>query len=422
MNIRFYVCMTVCMLVGSSFCWADGQYVDLNISYRDSTPMPAKMNAGCFYIPIRINGSQQSYLFLIDTGANVSVIDSELATKLNVAGIDKFSVGGVGGGDTKAAMTDSMTLETGDATFSNARMAVISNPFHDSGIEHPVSGILGFDMLKHTVLKLDYANKAVTIFDPLRFTDTQQIQIPLGYYPHPQIEVTFAKDGISYTTPVAVDSGASGGLALPRDFIAQNSTFKLENTHTLKFIGLGGEDSEQAGTVPELHLGDQVLKDQAVELMDQYGGSYGLLGAEVLSQYDVTFDTTDNLLLLRPNGHAPMILSDSASRSVAAISTAPSTFPDASAPPQPTTAEGAGFQVNQANGSYIVTAVSVRHSGIHVGDLIMQIDGTRTAGLDMAHMTKLLQNPIRWICIDRGGSDMQVRMSAAPAQDATAPQ
>lgn len=118
------------------------------------------------FIPVVVNGREQ--LWVIDTGAGMSVLDMAFAEEmgLELEG-DMKGVGAAGTVDVSFANLPPYELE--GIRFKGQAVAVIdmSELLRRIGIE--TVGILGFDFLSRFVTKVDYANELVSFYDPESF-------------------------------------------------------------------------------------------------------------------------------------------------------------------------------------------------------------------------------------------------------------
>jgi hypothetical protein len=115
------------------------------------------------FIPVIVNGREQ--LWVIDTGAGMSVIDKAFADEM---GLElEGDMKGVGaGGTVDVSFANLPPFELEGIKFEEQAVAVIdmSELLRRIGID--VVGILGFDFLSRFVTKVDYAGELVSFYDP----------------------------------------------------------------------------------------------------------------------------------------------------------------------------------------------------------------------------------------------------------------
>ena len=104
--------------------------------------------------PVKIDGSGP-YPFVVDTGANQSVVSAEIAARLNLKQGDPQPLNGVAGVQTTPTVTAS--LQFGGRSAHDVTLSVLP----EASIGGP--GMLGLDQLDGARLTLDFASEQVTI-------------------------------------------------------------------------------------------------------------------------------------------------------------------------------------------------------------------------------------------------------------------
>jgi hypothetical protein len=118
------------------------------------------------FIPVMVEGEE--HLWVLDTGAGMSVIDRAFAEDLDLE--LEGNLKGVGaGGTVDASFATLPPYEVGGISFGEQTVAVIemSELIRRLGID--IAGILGFDFLSRFVTKVDYARELVSFYDPEAF-------------------------------------------------------------------------------------------------------------------------------------------------------------------------------------------------------------------------------------------------------------
>jgi hypothetical protein len=111
-------------------------------------------------MPVEVNG-QHLGNFLIDTGAVTTVVSHGMAKNLGItedsAGARlQVPMGGIGGRDGSVLMVPNVTLKT--PTASEHLDAVVSINMRELSkmVQTEISGVVGYDFLRHYKLTLDY--------------------------------------------------------------------------------------------------------------------------------------------------------------------------------------------------------------------------------------------------------------------------
>lgn len=126
------------------------------------TPISFEYHQSLIFVKAKINGSRTNYLFLLNTGANRTVIDKSVANLLKLpVKKDKDSVIGTGGKEA-VGMCRLRSIQVGDVSEKNMVVTcrVLKNVMMVNG--RKVDGILGTDFLKGYSLTIDYSKQKLT--------------------------------------------------------------------------------------------------------------------------------------------------------------------------------------------------------------------------------------------------------------------
>ncbi|WP_293301265.1 retropepsin-like aspartic protease [Pedobacter sp. UBA4863] len=113
------------------------------------------------FLKVKINTSK-SLLFLFDTGANVSAIDTKIADSLSLLTLKKDYVEG-SAGKIFVPYVEIQSVSTGGYTVNDL---IFTKYDLSSSLAPPgqkVDGILGMDFLKHFVVVIDFRNRLMTL-------------------------------------------------------------------------------------------------------------------------------------------------------------------------------------------------------------------------------------------------------------------
>jgi hypothetical protein len=120
------------------------------------------------FLPVRLTGADGELLFLVDSGASMTVIDSSLAADMRLPVGGKMPGAGAGG------MADfSLTHVPGFSIAGIKFSGQTAITFPVAGLmrtfeETEIGGILGYDFLSRFVTTIDYERERITFFDPDR--------------------------------------------------------------------------------------------------------------------------------------------------------------------------------------------------------------------------------------------------------------
>ncbi len=271
------------------------------ISALAQESIPIKIAGGAVLVPVKI--SDRTFNFLLDTGSSRSVIDPVTAANLGLVseGTQRIQKNFR---DLVVDITQVNTLTIGKQAFNHAPLDELTLAPVSKALGSPVDGVLGSDILQQLTFKLSYSKKTMLI-GPLLKLGTLGKPIPLRRSENQFfVSVTL----IRVPTQLVLDTGTNSTN------LSWKTWEKLARAWTPKQIVEGiaraGNPTSQAILVclPSLRIGNNVLPDQAVRAQQQSdAGAFsseefgGILGSDILQQFEITFDLKNNTIFLRPD-------------------------------------------------------------------------------------------------------------------------
>lgn len=285
---------------------------------KKSVTFNFKSSNNLIIIPVTINNSD-TLNFILDTGVRYPIItELPFVNKLNLNFLQPINVRGLGEGEQLTAYrsgNNTITLE-GLAAYDQEIHMVINENFqisHILGI--PVHGLIGFNLFKDYVVKIDYEEHKITLIKPEYFTYKERerdIVLPLSFEQNKPFVKTSIVTDKNEDVPVKllVDTGASDAIWLSTN---SDNRISLPENHIETFLGRGlsGDLYGKKGRIGAIWVGPLVLYEPIVafpdnELVDELIGKNdrnGTLGAEILRRFYVTMDYPGKRIILRPNSN-----------------------------------------------------------------------------------------------------------------------
>lgn len=283
---------------------------------KKSITIKFKTSSNLIIIPVAINNSD-TLNFILDTGVRYPIItELPFVNKLNLNFLQPINVKGLGEGEQLTAYksgNNTIKIE-GMVAFDQEIHMVINEDFQISNILGiPVHGLIGFNLFKDYVVKIDYAEHKITLTKPEFFAYKERdrdIVLPLTFEQNkPFVTTSIVTDkNEEVKVKLLVDTGASDALWLSTN---SDSRITLPENHIETFLGRGlnGDLYGKKGRIGAIWVGPLVLYEPIVafpenDLVDQLIGSNdrnGTLGAEILRRFYVTMDYPNKRLILRPN-------------------------------------------------------------------------------------------------------------------------
>jgi predicted aspartyl protease len=285
---------------------------------KKSITIKFKTSSNLIIIPVAINTSD-TLNFILDTGVRYPIItELPFVNKLNLNYLQPIKMQGLGEGEQLTAYksgNNTINID-GMVAFNQEIHMIISESFQISQILGiPVHGLIGFNLFKDYVVKIDYAEHTITLIKPEYFDYKEKqkdIVLPLTFEQNkPFVTTNIVTDrNVDVPVKLLVDTGASDALWLSTN---SDSRISLPENHIETFLGRGlsGDLYGKKGRIGAIWVGPLVLYEPIVafpenDLVDQLIGKNdrnGTLGAEILRRFYVTMDYPNKRLILRPNAN-----------------------------------------------------------------------------------------------------------------------
>ncbi len=352
------------------------------------TSFPFQLRNNHIYADVTVNG-RGPMLFIFDTGGH-DILERATASALGVK--VEGSMPGVGVGDKAQdfGLVKVDTLKVGDATFTNQVFGALDFIPHEvEGV--PMQGMVGFEVFKRFVTRIDYGRHVITLIEPKSF-DPADAGTPVKFDfsgELPQVAGTF--EGIP--AKFNIDTGARDELTLTSPFVQANG-LRAKHPVGVEAVdgwGVGGPARAYVARGAELTLGAVKVPSVVTAMSTQTKGAFaaasysGNIGGGILKRFVVTFDYSHQVMYLKP---LPPPVADVGGfdRAGMWINGAPD-----------------GFQVMD------VTASGAAHAaGLRPGDVITAVDGKPAAAIPIYDIRARLRNdaPGTFVAFEvRRGSD-----------------
>jgi predicted aspartyl protease len=336
------------------------------------------------YMPVKVKNGGPERLFLLDSGAGMTMIDEDLAQTMGLE-VDGQIPGAGTGGMADFSMTRLPGFSTGGIEFEE--QTAIIYPISSltgaySGIE--TGGILGYDFLSRFVTRIDYENRLITFFRPgsqPSIEEADTIQAPLL---HKIFSAVAVLDG-KYEGTFLIDTGANSSV-LQKPFVDANGLLDGRKTVEIVVAGAGGEDRAAVARFMSIQIGEMELLGPVFTVplggkgIGAFEGISGVIGNDILERFAVWLDYGNQLAVLQPN--------DSSSDPF---------WPDRS-----------GMQISADDEGALIVRLVIPDSpaakvGVHPGDILETVGGTPATGDDIERILSLFKG--------EGGNTVEVEFS-----------
>lgn len=338
-----------------------------------TTPLSFELFLGTrIVIPAEVNGAETPVM--LDSGAEVSVLDKAYAEKLGIKPTGVVSAVGTGGRDV-AELASGVTLKLGEVELKDLTVAIMDLSPIAAGVGRPLPAILGKEVLNVLTVQLDFAGKTITFHDPAAY------QAPAG-----AVAVPVSNVGGLHAIPVSIEGEAPVlmhfDLGNGQPMLVYPNYWKphamLAGRPVSKSLsgGVGGARARTVATVKSVSLGGVEVRDIPAVFGDEdnsvfnVGHTSGNVGMPLLSRFGLTTDYARGRLLLTPR-------------------------PDAVA--APFVKDRAGALARPAEGGLSIALVApgspAQAAGLKAGQVITALNGRPASELGVAGYTPLRTGP-----------------------------
>ncbi len=258
--------------------------------------------------------------FIVDTGAEHSILTKrEIADLLQVNYSRRFPIMGA---DMKtelyAYLAPGIRLKINNLYFNNFTLLVLDEDYFrfDEFTGVDIHGIIGADLLRRFVVKINYDKKVITFMDPAHFKDPggKFTELPVQFKrnkPYVFSNILFPNQQ-SLRVKLLLDTGAGVSLMLHSDTHPQ-ITVPANVVKSNLGTGLGGVIEGVVGRIPALELYPGMTLEGVVtnyqdirHVVDtsHLNGRNGILGSRILSRYNLVIHYFKNKVYIQPNRHS----------------------------------------------------------------------------------------------------------------------
>ncbi len=285
--------------------------ITTNVSFpadTDSLVTELEYYRGHLYFRMSINGSD-SRLFLLDSGAGGIVVDAFHAESLGIEPVGSQSgLGVAGSADFSFGIVKEMNVA--GMILKNQFVSVLDLGLGMRNTFRGIVGIIGYELLSHAIVSVDYQRQLMTIFPPDADLVTGAASInavvPMRYYATLPTVVA----GVNGKTgDFLIDIGSRYGPVLHEYFVKTNSFEDLperSDPNDNGYIGgVGGSLPTRTITLANFDIDALKFKDQpAWAILGSAGASAstalaGNIGNGFLDQFRVTFDYPHMRIILQ---------------------------------------------------------------------------------------------------------------------------
>lgn len=338
-------------------------------------------------VKVTVNNSRP-LSFVLDTGASVAMIRTDVARELGLPLYGSARIGGAGPGTQEGSLVKGATWSlVGFDGFSQPLALALPFPELPAAMGRDTHGIIGGEFIKQFVLELDYQSRIIRLHNRQTFAYAgpgETIPIEFNRDGHPVLEAAVTTmDGRSIVRRFHLDIGSGRALVLHSPFVAEQNLLGPHST-TIPAIGMrgaGGRTSGRIGRVAALRIGSHTIDRPITVFSQDKAGAFanaslaGNIGAEIVSRFRTFFDYGRRRIILEPSS----IFGEPFERAFSGLSLR---------------AEGADYRTFRVREVLEQSAAS--EAGIREGDVITAINGTPASELTLSTINEMLEKPVAY--------------------------
>ena len=335
--------------------------------------VPFRLLNNHIYVQARMNGRPLQVLF--DTGG-ANILTPSAVERLGLKSKGSLQVHGSGEGSESAAVAKVDEVALGDVTLRGQFFLVLplAGLAQVEGVD--VDGIVGFEVLKRLITRVEYAKGELTFFLPDAFREPAGAAVVPFTFEGETPQVEGAIDGIKGL--FTIDTGSRTSLTLNSPFTAEHALKEryAPKVEAVSGWGVGGGVRSLMTRAKLLELGGVQVPEPVTDLALVRKGALanrylaGNVGGGVLRRFDITFDYGRQRLYFQPNANYS----------------------------RPDAYDRAGLWLNRADAGFevmdVVAGGPAAEAGLKAGNTIVAVDGQAAKELILPDVrTRLKESP-----------------------------
>ncbi len=261
------------------------------------------------FVKLSVDGSEPLD-FIMDTGDGLTVIDLDVAKSLNLPLDHKQATTSAQGSITGALIKHNKIELNGMLLEKNIKVYATDLDHLEISIGRNIDGIIGYDMLHHHIVRLNYDQMKIEVYDSGSYPKVGEV-IPFKFHtaiPTISAYVTL-NDGASIEGDFFVNTGAGTTLDFNTPFANSNNIVDRTGDHYSYLVkGLGDKETRHyEGRVKSFRFGTISYDDMPIGISQVQAGIQGdkkvagIIGNRILSRFNILFDYKGHKMYLEPN-------------------------------------------------------------------------------------------------------------------------
>ena len=264
-------------------------------------------------IELKINDNVNANTFVFDTGASSNVLDIQVAKSLGLKPNYKQDVRGTGGVNSYDIVLDQKFKLGKGIEIENANLIIVDLRRLNRKLEKKFDGIIGYSLVRNYITKIDYENQKIQLFDEIEDVKTDGYsRIPFQFkrgilIPQFDISITL-NNNEQFGGTIFFDSGAARTLSINTPYNKRHKLNKKVDRRLISEIeNLNKKSILKDIAIKSMTIGEYTMDEMVISLTNEkegvssYHGYLGILGAKVISRFNIILDYSSSTLFLKPN-------------------------------------------------------------------------------------------------------------------------
>lgn len=360
--------------------------------------VPFELYEGRIYVQAGIAGSAPR-TFLVDTGAQITHLTSELAAEAGLETSGRLGITGVGPGRIEGTYVRGAVLDIAGVSLRVKRAIAapgeaLFGPVY-SGSGKRFDGVIGYDLFAAYAVEIDYERRELRLYDPRSYQPEAGADIvPIRILDNkPYLTGTVTLGGRPVEANLHLDTGSAGGIGFNGNFVEEQGLIALAGKTLPSFNrGVGGTTAARLARAEALTIGRTIVEQPFATLALAQGrgvrsDAAGRIGGAILRRFTLAINYAGRYVTLVPNGSFGL----------------------------PIETDMSGLAVTAgAGGEVIVSTVApespAAEAGIAAGDRLLRIEGKDPSAMTLEAIRALLMQhgETRSLLLLRAGEERPV--------------
>ncbi len=417
---------------------AQGQFQIMDAK-KESITIPFSLINNMMVISAEVNGKELS--FLLDTGLEKTILfNLKFSDSLILHDVEKLQLRGLGvGKPINALKSKNNVFKIKGIINPNHLLYIIIDDMFDLSAKMGVdiNGIVGGDLLKDFIVKINYANKRITFYNPETYVYNKCNKcevFPLDFYnKKPFINVNVENYlGDVVKVKLLIDSGGGDALWL---FEHSHPKIIVSENYFKDYLGKGlnGNIYGKRSKIDKLIIGGFIFENASVSYPDSTSivavhknkDRNGTLGAGILKRFHVILDYPNRKITLKKNSRffkEPFLYNKSGIELVYGgerlVKEKRARFPDSGQNNNNSITQIIYSYALAYKPSYQISFIRdgspAKIAGLLVGDIILEINRKLAYNIEMQEITQMLsqkEDKKIKLLIDRDGKHLNYQFN-----------